>query len=133
MNREKISFSHPDFVDFEIKIWGPSPLMDFLKWVHLLFKKQQVSDCQKKISFLQIIHLKIHIFNSWRHQKLLLVANQLQDNNILFENNSEDIGISKLVSQLKLLPTLFELKDNDTINTSTIIKNCKIPHEIDAS
>ena len=27
-----------------------------------------------------------------------------------------------LVSQLKLLPSLFELKDNDTIDMSTIIK-----------
>ena len=36
--------------------------------------------------------------------------------------NSKDIGISKLVSQLKLLPSLFELKDNDTVVMSTIIK-----------
>ena len=64
-----------------------------------------------------------YIFNSWRHQKLLLVANQLQDSTFLFEINSEDIGgISKLVSQLKLLPSLFELKDNDTIDMWTIIK-----------
>ena len=39
-----------------------------------------------------------------------------------FEINSEDIGISKLVSQLKLLPSLFEPKDNDTIDISNIIK-----------
>ena len=36
--------------------------------------------------------------------------------------NSKDIGISKLVSQLKLLSSLFELKDNDTVVMSTIIK-----------
>ena len=37
--------------------------------------------------------------------------------------NSKGIGISKLLSQLlKLLPSLFELKDNDTVAMSTIIK-----------
>ena len=40
----------------------------------------------------------------------------------LFEINREDIGISKLISQSKLLPSLFELKDNDTVVMSTIIK-----------
>ena len=40
----------------------------------------------------------------------------------LFEINSEDIGINKLVSQSKLLPSLFERKDNVTIVMSTIIK-----------
>ena len=40
----------------------------------------------------------------------------------LFEINSEDIDISKLPSQLKLLSNLFELKENDTIVMSTIIK-----------
>ena len=39
---------------------------------------------------------------SWQHQKLLLVANQLQDSTFfLFEINSEGIGISNLKSQLK--------------------------------
>ena len=57
---------------------------------------------------------EIYIFNSLRPQKLLTVANQLQDSSFLFEINSEDIGISKLQSQLKLLPSLFELKENDT-------------------
>ena len=45
-----------------------------------------------------------YIFISWRHQKLLSVANQFQGSTFLFEINSEDIGISKLKSQLKLLP-----------------------------
>ena len=36
--------------------------------------------------------------------------------------NSKDIGISKLASQLKLLPNLFELKDNGAVVMSTIIK-----------
>ena len=35
----------------------------------------------------------------------------MQDSTLLFENNREDIGISKLISQLKVLPSLFELKD----------------------
>ena len=53
---------------------------------------------------------EIHIFNFWRHQKLTLVAKDLQDSTLLFENNCVEIGISKLVSQLKILPSLFELK-----------------------
>ena len=57
---------------------------------------------------------EIYILNSLRPRKLLTVANQLQDSSFLFEINSEDIGISKLQSQLKLLPSLFELKENDT-------------------
>ena len=60
----------------------------------------------------------------------LLVPNQLQDSTFLFEINSENISIIKLVSQSKLLPSLFEHKDNDTIVMSTIIK--KICHEIEA-
>ena len=35
---------------------------------------------------------------------------------------SKDINMSKLVPQLKLLPSTFELKDNDTVDMSTIIK-----------
>ena len=90
--------------------------------------------CQivKKNLFCPNNALEIHILDSWQHQKLLLVANQLQDSTLLFEISSEDIGISKLVSQLKLLPILFEL---DTIDMTQLIwapllKNCKICHEI---
>ena len=111
MNREKISFAHPDFVDPEIAIWGLTSLTDFCKRVHLFCKDRLVSDFQKKICFAQTRHL----FNSLRHQELLLVSNQFQDNTFLFEINSKDIVISKLLSQLKLLPSLFELKDIDTI------------------
>ena len=68
-----------------------------------------------------------------RHQKLLLVANQLKDSSFLFDINNEEIVISKLVSQLKLLPSLIELKDNDTIVVSTILKNCQSCDEIEAS
>ena len=42
------------------------------------------------------MHLKF-AFLRWRHQKLLLVANQLPDSTFSFEINSEEIGISKLV------------------------------------
>ena len=63
---------------------------------------------------------EIHIFNSRKHQKLLLVANQLQGKKN--KNSSKDIDISKLVSQLKLLPNVFEHKDNGTVVMSTIIK-----------
>ena len=83
--------------------------MDFYKRVQLFFKKRHVSDCQKKISFVQITHLKF----------TYLIP---EGSTFLFEINSEDIAISKLVSQLKLLPSLFELRDNDTIAKSTISK-----------
>ena len=53
-----IGFARSDFVDSEIVIWGLISLTDFYKRVHLLFKKRHVSDCQKKISFVQITHLK---------------------------------------------------------------------------
>ena len=47
-----------DFVDSEIVVWGLTSLTDFHKRVHLLFRKRHVSDCQKKICFDQITHLK---------------------------------------------------------------------------
>ena len=65
------------------------------------------------------------------HRKLLLVAKQLQDST--FYIKSEDIGISKLVSQVMWLPRSFTLKDNDTIVMSTIVKNSQRCDEIDAS
>ena len=46
----------------------------------------------------------------------------MQDSTFFKNINSKDIGISNLVSQLKLLPSLFELKDNGTGVMSTIIK-----------
>ena len=93
---------------------------DFHNRVQLLFKKRHVSECQKKISFFSNNVPEIHIFISWQHQKLLLAAKQLQDSTFLFQINSKDKGISKLL--LTLLPSLFELKDNDAIVMSTIIK-----------
>ena len=57
VNGKKISFSRSDFVDSEIVIWGLTSATDFYKSVQLLFKKQYVSDCQKKISYIKITHL----------------------------------------------------------------------------
>ena len=53
----KNQFFRPDFVDSEIVIWGLTSLTDFYKGAHLLLKKRHVSDCQKKISLVQITHL----------------------------------------------------------------------------
>ena len=58
VNGEKMSFSRPDFMDSEIVIWGLTSLADFYKRVQCLFKKRHVSDCQKKISYVQKTHLK---------------------------------------------------------------------------
>ena len=61
VNGEKRSFSWPDFMDSEIVISGHinrSYLTVFYESVQLLFKKQHVPDCQKKISLVQIMHLK---------------------------------------------------------------------------
>ena len=49
----------------------------------------------------------------------------MQDSTFLFDINSEDIDTSKLVSQLKLLSSIFELKDNDTIVLNAIIKKLR--------
>ena len=54
-----IGFPRPNFVDSEIVIWGVTFLTNFYKRVNLLFKKRHVSDCQKKISYVQITHLKL--------------------------------------------------------------------------
>ena len=99
VNREKISFSRSDFVVSEIAIWRLISLTNFYKRVYILFKKRHASDCQKKISFVQIIHLKFTFLTL------------------------DDIGISKLVSQLKLLSSLFEFKD---MIWAPLLKNCKI-------
>ena len=47
----------------------------------------------------------------------------MQDSTFPFETKSENTDISKLLTELKLLASLFELKDNDAIVMSTIIKN----------
>ena len=59
VNGEKISFSCPDFEDAKIAISGLTSLTNFYKRVHLSFRKQHVSNCQKKISFVQITPLKL--------------------------------------------------------------------------
>ena len=75
VNREKISFPGPDFVDSETLIWGLTSLTDFYKRVHLLFKKTTCVRLSKENLFCSKNAPEIHIFNSLRHQKLLLVAN----------------------------------------------------------
>ena len=78
VKNEKISFSCPDFVDSEISLWRLTFLIDFYKGVQLLFKNMYL--CSKNAP-------EIHIFNSWRHQKLL-EAKKLQGSTILFEINN---------------------------------------------
>ena len=109
---KKISFSRTDFVDSEIVI--------FIKEFNFYSKNDMYQIVKRKSLFYSNNVPEIHIFISWQHQKLLLTAKQLQDSTFLFQINSKDKGISKLL--LKLLPSLFELKDNDTIVMSTIIK-----------
>ena len=58
--------------------------------------------------------------------KVILTSQSVARKYFLFEIDSENIGISKLVSQLKLLPSLFELIDNNTIDMSTIIKKFSV-------
>ena len=48
-----------DFFDPEIVIWGLTSLTDFYKRIRLLLRKGHVLDCRKKISFDQIMHLKL--------------------------------------------------------------------------
>ena len=94
--------------------------MIFTKEFAFYSKNDMYQIVKRKSLFFSSNIPEIHIFISWQHQKLLLAANQFQGSTFLFETNSEDKGISKLL--LKLLPSLFELKDNDTIVMSTIIK-----------
>ena len=60
MNRvkKKNQFFRPVFLNFELVNAGLTPLTDFYKRVHILLKKH-VSDCQKKMSFVQIIPLRV--------------------------------------------------------------------------
>ena len=96
-------------------------LTDFYKKVHLLFKKRRASDCQKKIPFVQITHLKFTFLTPYDIKSYYQQPNNCKIVLILFDINNEDIVISKLLSQLKLLPSLIELKDNDAIVIITII------------
>ena len=124
---KKTSFSCPDSVDSKIVIWGLTSLTDLYKRVQLLFKKRHASDFQKKTSFVQISHLKFTFLTSDDIKSYYYYPTNCKIVLFLFEINSKDIGTSKLVSQSKLLPSLFELKDKDTIVMSTIIK--KICHK----
>ena len=87
VDREKTSFSRIDSVDSEIVSEGLVSLTDFYKRVGLLFKKRRLSDCQQKISFVQIhVFLKKHF-----KQKMSLRIKKTQEN-------------SKKISSLKRLP-----------------------------
>ena len=44
-----------------------------------------------------------YILNSWRHQRLLLVAKQLQDSTFLFEINSEEHWHQKINITVKVI------------------------------
>ena len=75
----------------------------FFKRAHLLLKKQHVSDCQKKISFVQIMHLKITFLSPddinscyWQpiNCKIVLFYLRLTE---------RILASAKLKSQLKLL------------------------------
>ena len=79
--------------------------MNFYKRVHLLLKKQHLSDCQKKISFVQIMYLKHAILSPDDIKSCYQQPINCKIVLFLFEVNCEDIGISKLKSQLKLLPS----------------------------
>ena len=81
-----------------IVIWGLTSLTEFYKWVDILLKKACVRLPKENVF---CANNASEIFNSSRHQKLLLVANQLQQSTFLFEINSENIGKSNLISQLK--------------------------------
>ena len=43
---QKKLFFRPDFVDFEIVVWGMTSLIDFYKRVQILLKKNPASMCQ---------------------------------------------------------------------------------------
>ena len=75
VNDEKLRFSRPDSVGSEIFIWVLTSLMDFYKSVQLLFKRQHESDCQKKISFVQITHLKLTFFTLGDIQSYFFIWN----------------------------------------------------------
>ena len=67
--------------------------MDFCKRVLLLLKKEMCQIVERNL-FFPNNSSEIYICISWRHQKLLLVANQLQGGTFLFEINSKDLAIS---------------------------------------
>ena len=63
----------------EIVIWGLKSLTVFYKQVYLLLKKATCVRSPKENLFCPNHASETYVFNSWRHQKVLLVTNQLQD------------------------------------------------------
>ena len=68
---------------------------------------------------------KNHIFNSWQHKKLLVVANQLQDKTCLLEINSQNNSINKLVKVTAEVTDL-NLKIMTQSLWAPLLKNCRI-------
>ena len=71
----KIKFFSTRFRGLWNFIWVLTSLMDFYKSVQLLFKRQHESDCQKKISFVQITHLKLTFFTLGDIQSYFFIWN----------------------------------------------------------
>ena len=61
-----------------------------------LVKKGHVSDCQKKISFVQIMHLKLTFLFPDNIKSYISSQSVARQYFFLFEISSKDIGISKL-------------------------------------
>ena len=97
---KKITFFRTDLVDFEIVIWGLTSLTGFFERVHILLKKATCVKLPKENVFCPNNASETYICNSWRHQNILLVANQLQDSIFLFEINSEGIGTTKFIVRI---------------------------------
>ena len=76
VRKSKKKISRPDFVDSEIVIWRLTSLANFY---FPFIKKTTCVRLSKENIFSSNNAPEIHIVNSWRYQKLLLVANQLQD------------------------------------------------------
>ena len=57
-------------------ILGQTSLTDFYKRVHILLKTTTCVRLPQENVFCPNNASETHIFNPWRHQKLLLVANQ---------------------------------------------------------
>ena len=59
--------------------WGLTSLTNFYQRVYILLKKETCVRLPKENVFCPNNACETYIFNSWQHQKLLLVASQFQD------------------------------------------------------
>ena len=76
----------------------------FFKRALLLLKKQHASDCQKKISFVQIMHLKITILSPGDIKSCYQQPINCKIVLFYLRLTARTLGSAKLKSQLKLLP-----------------------------